>query len=162
VLLTRFSRYRTPLAADRAYTSARSERASSCSSNPILPDSNVCPVGLTTNSSTTGPFSSAQQSSTTRPCPPGCTSTWYGPASWKATSRLRGLHLGSGSAMKLCSSRVVHLWLETARSDPQQADGEPPKEQRVHPSRHERLPKLESIPSFRFPHTTEGEHERPE
>ena len=41
--------------------------------------------------------------------------------------RLRGLHLGSGSAMKLCSSRIVYLWLETARSDPQQADGEPPE-----------------------------------
>jgi hypothetical protein len=44
------------------------------------------------------------------------------------TQRLgvRGLHLGSGSAMKLCSTRLGYLWLEGAGSGPQQALGEPP------------------------------------
>jgi hypothetical protein len=62
--------------------------------------------------------------------------------------------------MKLCSTRLGYLWLKGAGSGPQQAEGEPPDKQGVHASCHDRFPKLESVPSFRFHHTAEGEHER--
>ena len=64
--------------------------------------------------------------------------------------------------MKLCSTRLGYLWLEAARSGPQQAEGEPPDKERVNSSRHDRFPKLESVPSIRFHRTAEGEDERPE
>jgi hypothetical protein len=34
---------------------------------------------------------------------------------------VRGLHLGSGMAMKLCSTRLGYLWIEAARSGPLRA-----------------------------------------
>ena len=64
--------------------------------------------------------------------------------------------------MKLCSTRLGYLWLEAARSGPQQAEGEPPDKERVNSSRHDRFPELESVPSIRFHHTAKGEDERPE
>jgi hypothetical protein len=75
---------------------------------------------------------------------------------------VRGLHHGSGSAMKLCSNRLGYLWLEAAGSGPQQAEGEAPDKERVNSARHDRFPKLECVPSSRFHHTTEGEDERSE
>jgi hypothetical protein len=75
---------------------------------------------------------------------------------------VRGLHLGSDSAMKLCSTRLGYLWLEAAGSGPQHAEGEPPDKQGVNSAGHDRFPKLESVPSVRFHHTAEGENERPE
>jgi hypothetical protein len=75
---------------------------------------------------------------------------------------VRGLHLGSGSAMKLCSTRLGYLWLEAARSGPQQAEGEPSDEEEVNSAPHDRFPKLESVPCVCFHHTAEGENERPE
>jgi hypothetical protein len=64
--------------------------------------------------------------------------------------------------MKLCSTRLGYLWLEAARSSPQQAEGEPPDKQRVNSTRHDRFPNLEGVPSIRFHPTAEGEDERPE
>jgi hypothetical protein len=64
--------------------------------------------------------------------------------------------------VKPCSTGLGYLWLEAARSGPQQAEGEPPDEKRVYSSRYDRFPELESVPSFRFQHTAEGENERPE
>jgi hypothetical protein len=49
----------------------------------------------------------------------------------------QGLHLGSGSAMKLCSTRLGYLWLEAACSGPQQTEGEPPDQEGVNSSRHD-------------------------
>jgi hypothetical protein len=72
----------------------------------------------------------------------------------------RGLHLGSGRAMKLYSARLGYLWLEAGRSGPQQAEGEPPDETRINSARHDRFPELESVPSVRFHCTAEGEDER--
>jgi hypothetical protein len=87
---------------------------------------------------------------------------------WKVKVRMRrilgvrGLHLGSGSAMKLCSTRLGYLWLEAAGSGPQQAEGESPDEKRVNSARHDRFAELESVPSVCFHHTDEGEDEWPE
>jgi hypothetical protein len=50
---------------------------------------------------------------------------------------VRGLHLGSGSAMKLCSTRLGYLWLEAARPGPQQAEGEPSDKEGVNSPRHD-------------------------
>jgi hypothetical protein len=75
---------------------------------------------------------------------------------------VRGLHLGSGSAMKLCSTPLDYLWLEAALSGPQQAKVEPPDKERVNSSGHDRFPKLESVPSVRFHCTAEGENQRPD
>jgi hypothetical protein len=54
-----------------------------------------------------------------------------------ASVSIGGLHLGSGSAMKLCSTRLGYLWLEAARSGPQQAEGEPPDQEGVNSSSHD-------------------------
>jgi hypothetical protein len=64
-----------------------------------------------------------------------------------ARGMVRGLHLGSGSAMKLCSTPLDYLWLEAALSGPQQAKVEPPDKERVNSSGHDRFPKLESVPA---------------
>jgi hypothetical protein len=52
-------------------------------------------------------------------------------------SDLRGFHLGSDTAMKLCSTRLGNLGLEAVRSGPQQAEGEPPDKEGVNSSRHD-------------------------
>jgi hypothetical protein len=57
--------------------------------------------------------------------------------------------------MKLYSTHLVPLWLEAVGSGPQQVQGEPPDEKRVHSTRHDRFSELGSVPSFRFHHTTE-------
>jgi hypothetical protein len=72
---------------------------------------------------------------------------------------VRGLHIGSGSAMKLCSTRIGYFWLEAAGSGPQQTQGEPPDEKRVHSSRHDRFPKLQSVSGFRLHHTSKREQQ---
>jgi hypothetical protein len=64
--------------------------------------------------------------------------------------------------MKIYSTHLGYLWLEGARSSPQQAEGEPPHKERVHSSSHDRFPKLERVPSVRFHHAAKGEDERPE
>jgi hypothetical protein len=92
------------------------------------------------------------------------------PVNPQRTSRLfglgimwvRGLHHGSASAMKLRSTRLAPLRLEAAGPGPQQAEGESPDEEGVYSTRHDRFPELESVPSFGFHHTTEGEDKRPE
>jgi hypothetical protein len=73
-----------------------------------------------------------------------------------------GLHLGPGSAMILCYTRLGYLGLKAAFSGPQQAEGEPPDKEGVNSARHDRFPELESVPSVRFHHSAEGEDERPE
>jgi hypothetical protein len=75
---------------------------------------------------------------------------------------VRGLPLGSGIALKLCSTRLGYLWLEAARPGPHQAEGEPPDEEGVNSACHDRFPNLERVLSFRFHHAAEGENERPE
>jgi hypothetical protein len=93
----------------------------------------------------------------------GLLTFWHaGRAGFRNTTLVRGLHLGSGSAMKLCSTRLGYLWLEAAGSGPQQTEGEPPNKEGVHPTRHDRFPDLERVLRFRFHHTAEEENERPE
>jgi hypothetical protein len=46
--------------------------------------------------------------------------------------RVRELHIGSGSVMKLYSTHPASLWLEAARSCAQRAEGGLPDKQRVH------------------------------
>jgi hypothetical protein len=64
--------------------------------------------------------------------------------------------------VKPCSTGLGYLWLEAARSGPQQAEGEPSDEEEVNSAPHDRFPKLESVPCVCFHHTAEGENERPE
>jgi hypothetical protein len=82
--------------------------------------------------------------------------------SWPPSAGVRGLHLGSGSAMKLCSTRLGYLWLEAARSGLQQAKGEPSDEEGVNSAPHDRFPKLQGVSSIRSHHTAEGEDARSE
>jgi hypothetical protein len=73
------------------------------------------------------------------------TPKWQLPGQNRHRLPLRGLHLGSGSAMNLCSTRLRYL-VEAAGSSPQQAEGEPPVKERVNSACHDRFPKLKSVP----------------
>jgi hypothetical protein len=66
---------------------------------------------------------------------------------------VKGLHLGSDSAMKLYSTHSVVLGLKAAGSGPQQAEEELSDEERVYSSGHDRFPKLQGVSSIRFHHT---------
>lgn len=59
--------------------------------------------------------------------------------------------------MNLQSTRLGYLGLEGSGSGAQHAEVEPPGKQGLDSTSHDRLPKLESVPSVHLHHTAEGE-----
>jgi hypothetical protein len=79
----------------------------------------------------------------------------------KMSGLVRGLGgyisgLRSGSAMKLCSTRLGYLGVEAAGSSPHQAKGEPSDKEGVNSARHDRFPNLQSVPGICFHHAAKG------